>query len=100
LRDLLPLERGLVHDCASVRSSLLPPLLLKRCLTVPTRSCLPSYEWQYSTDQKTWLNAPSTLQAKTEIDGLTAGTAYFFRFRGITKTGPGDYSQVVTLLVT
>jgi hypothetical protein len=58
-----------------------------------------SYEWQYSTDPKTWLNAPPTLQAKTEIDGLTAGTAYFFRFRGVTKAGPGDYSQVVTLLV-
>jgi hypothetical protein len=59
-----------------------------------------AYEWQYSTDQKTWLNAPSTLQAKTEIDGLSPGTAYFFRGRGITKAGPGDYSQVVTLLMT
>lgn len=59
-----------------------------------------AYEWQYSTDQKTWLYAPSTLQAKTEVDGLSPGTAYFFRSRGITKTGPGDYTQVVSLLVT
>ncbi len=28
-----------------------------------------SYEWQYSIDQKTWTNAPSTLQAKTVISG-------------------------------
>ena len=59
-----------------------------------------SYEWQFSTDQKTWTNAPSTLQAKTDIAGLTAGTAYFFRFRGVTKAGEGNWSQVVTLLVT
>jgi hypothetical protein len=59
-----------------------------------------AYEWQYSTDQKTWLNAPSTLQSKTEIDGLSPGTAYFFRSRGITKAGPGDYTQVVSLLMT
>jgi hypothetical protein len=59
-----------------------------------------SYEWQYSTDQKTWTNAPSTLQAKTVIAGLTSGTVYYFRSRAVTKTGEGSYSQVVQLLVT
>jgi hypothetical protein len=43
---------------------------------------------------------PPTLQSKTEIDGLTPATAYFFHFRGITKDGKGDWSQVVSLLVT
>jgi hypothetical protein len=59
-----------------------------------------SYEWQYSTDQKTWANAPSTLQAKTVITGLTSGTAYYFRFRGVTKAGEGAFSQVVQILVS
>ena len=59
-----------------------------------------SYEWQYSIDQKTWSEAPSTLQAKTVIDGLNAGTAYFFRFRSVTKVGEGGWSQIVSLLVT
>jgi hypothetical protein len=59
-----------------------------------------SYEWQFSIDQKTWTNAPSTLQAKTDIAGLTAGTAYFFRFRGVTMAGEGNWSQVLSLLVT
>jgi hypothetical protein len=59
-----------------------------------------SYEWQYSTDQKTWTNAPTTLQAKTDIVGLTAGTAYFFRVRGVTKAGEQNWSQVVSLLMT
>jgi hypothetical protein len=64
---------------------------------VASRAC---YEWQYSTDQKTWTEVPPTLQAKTEIDGLLTATAYFFRFRGVIKTGTGDWSQVVSLLVT
>jgi phosphodiesterase/alkaline phosphatase D-like protein len=59
-----------------------------------------SYEWQYSTDQKTWTDAPTTLQSKTDVVGLTPGTAYFFRFRGTTKAGVGDWSQVVSMLMT
>ena len=59
-----------------------------------------SYEWQYSTDQKTWINAPASLQAKTVITGLTTGTPVYFRFRGVTKAGEGAYSQVVQILVS
>jgi hypothetical protein len=59
-----------------------------------------SYEWQYSTDQKTWTNAPSTLQSKTDILGLSTATAYFFRFRGVTKAGEASWSQVVSLVVS
>ncbi len=59
-----------------------------------------SYEWQYSIDQKTWTSAPSTLQARTDILALTAGTAYCFRVRGVTKAGEGNWSQVVSLLMT
>jgi hypothetical protein len=60
---------------------------------------LASYEWQYSLDQKTWTNAPSSLQAKTTITGLTSSTTYYFRFRGVTKAGEGAFSQVVQILV-
>ena len=59
-----------------------------------------AYEWQYSTDQKTWTNAPSSLQAKTVITGLTSGTTFYFRFRGVTKAGESAYSQVVQSLVS
>jgi hypothetical protein len=58
-----------------------------------------SYEWQYSTDQKTWTSAPTTLQAKTDITGLTSTTVFYFRFRGVTKAGEGAYSQIVQILV-
>jgi hypothetical protein len=59
-----------------------------------------AYEWQYSTDQKSWVNAPTTLQARTDIVGLTPATTVYFRFRGVTKTGEGSYSQVVSLVVS
>ena len=58
-----------------------------------------SYAWQYSTDQKTWTSTPQTLQAKTGVSGLTAGTTYYFRVQVLTMTGEGDWSQIVSLLV-
>ena len=59
-----------------------------------------SYEWQYSTDGgKTWILAPVTLQAKTTITGLASGSTVVFRYRAVTKSGEGDWSQAVTLLV-
>jgi hypothetical protein len=59
-----------------------------------------SYEWQYSTDGgKTWLSAPVTLQAKTTISGLVPGATVTFRYRGVTKTGEGDWSQLVSVIV-
>jgi hypothetical protein len=59
-----------------------------------------SYEWQYSTDGgKTWATAPSTIQAKTTIPGLMPGSTAQFKYRTVTKTGEGDWSQVVSLIV-
>jgi hypothetical protein len=58
-----------------------------------------SYDWQWSTDQKTWTSLPSTLKAKTSVAGLTAGTTYYFRFRALTRKGQGDWGQFVSLLV-
>jgi hypothetical protein len=58
------------------------------------------YEWQYSTDGgKTWLSAPATLQAKTTFTGLAAGSTAMFRYKAVTKTGEGDWSQPAALLV-
>jgi len=59
-----------------------------------------SYEWQWSADGgKTWTVLPGTLQAKTTVPNLPVGTNCSFRFRAVTKTGEGDWSQVITLLV-
>ena len=59
-----------------------------------------SYEWQYSTDGgKTWVDAAVTLQAKTTMPGLTAGSTVEFKYRPVTKTGEGDWSQAVSLIV-
>ncbi len=59
-----------------------------------------AYEWEYSIDGgKTWVVAPATLQAKTVVTGLTPGATVQFRYRGVTKTGEGDWSQDVSLIV-
>jgi hypothetical protein len=58
-----------------------------------------SYNWQYSTDQKTWTPVPTTIQSKTGISGLTVGTQYYFRFQPVTSAGVGDFSQTIALLV-
>jgi hypothetical protein len=59
-----------------------------------------SYEWQSSSDGgKTWTAAPVTIQARTTVGGLPPGTTVQFRYRPVTRTGEGDWSQIVTLLV-
>ena len=39
------------------------------------------------------------MKASTGIAGLTSVQTYYFRFRALTRTGPQDYSQVVSLVV-
>ena len=59
-----------------------------------------AYEWQYSTDGgKTWVPAPSTLQAKTSVAGLAPGATVQFKYRAVTRTGQGDWSQAVSMMV-
>jgi hypothetical protein len=58
-----------------------------------------SYEWQSSTDGKTWTALPTTIQAKTSITGLTPGTTIYVRHAVVTKTGVGDFGQVVSMMV-
>ena len=59
-----------------------------------------SYEWEFSSDGGiTWQLMPATLQAKTSIMGLKAGSTYSFRFRAVVKAGAGDWSAPVSFLV-
>jgi len=58
-----------------------------------------AYDWQLSTDGgKTWTSLPQTLQARTTVVGLPVGTSCSFRFRALTRTGAGDWSQTVAYL--
>ncbi len=58
-----------------------------------------SYEWQYTTDGKTWTSAPSTDHAHTTISGLTVGQSYQFRARGNVGDTVGDWVGPITFLV-
>lgn len=59
-----------------------------------------AYEWQWSSDGgKTWTQLAVTLKARTTVTGLPVATTCTFRFRAVTKSGEGDWSQPVTLVV-
>jgi hypothetical protein len=57
------------------------------------------YFWDYSLDQKNWTSVLQTMKASTTIAGLTVGQVYYFRFHAQTRSGIGNYSQIVSLLV-
>jgi hypothetical protein len=59
-----------------------------------------AYLWQYSVDAgKTWVDWPATVQAKTIITGLTPGVTAEFRYQPVSKTGEGDWSQTVSMVI-
>ncbi|MFI5218747.1 MAG: hypothetical protein ACHQNT_04595 [Bacteroidia bacterium] len=58
-----------------------------------------SYDWQMSTDGTTWSDLPSTLKAKTIVDGLTVDVRTYFRFRAILPSGTGSWSASVSIVV-
>jgi len=60
-----------------------------------------SYEWQLSTDGgKTWVNAPPTAQARTQIKNLEPGVLVVFRQRVVMPTGVGNWSAPVTAAIS
>jgi hypothetical protein len=58
-----------------------------------------SYNWQQSRDGENFTDLPTTLQAKTTVTGLGVASIMYFRFRAITKTGTGSFSQRVSIVV-
>jgi hypothetical protein len=58
------------------------------------------YHWQWRVAGTTKYNrAPNTIQAKTTIPRLPIGQYVEFRFRVATKTGEGNWSESITVLV-
>lgn len=69
-------------------------------VTAPAAGSRASYNWSYSIDGgKTWVEAPNTLQARTNISALPVATVVQFRYRVTTKEGMGDWSQPTSILV-
>jgi hypothetical protein len=59
-----------------------------------------SHNWEYSTDGgKTWLVWSQSLQGKTTITGLTPASFVLVRHQAVTKAGPQDWSQPISVLV-
>jgi hypothetical protein len=68
-------------------------------IVAPSAGHRVSYDWQYSTDGKTWIDLSSTLQAKTTMTGQTPGTVLQFRYRSVSKTGETDWAAPVAYTV-
>jgi hypothetical protein len=59
-----------------------------------------AHEWAYSLDGgETWIVVPSSLQAKVTVGPLKLGVLAKFRHRVVTKTGPGEWDDPVSLIV-
>ena len=57
-------------------------------------------DWEYSVDGgKTWTAAPTTMQAKTTITGLTSGATILVKHQAVTKTGATAWSDPVSSVV-
>jgi len=69
-------------------------------IVAPAAARRASYEWQYSVDGgKTWTALPGTLQAKTSVSGLTAGSTVEVKYQALTRTGEGNWSAPISMLV-
>ena len=58
-----------------------------------------SFDWQSSSDGTHWIDAPSNVRANQDLDGLTPGTRYSFRYRTLTREGTSDWSDPLTMIV-
>ena len=54
--------------------------------------------WQMSTDQTTWTDLPGSFLTKSIVEGLAPATVYSFRLKTVTRKGPSEWSQPVTIL--
>jgi hypothetical protein len=69
-------------------------------IITPSAGHRASYDWEWSSDGgATWQALPTTLQAHTGMTGLQLGSTYSFRYRAVTKTGVGDWSEPVSFKV-
>jgi hypothetical protein len=59
-----------------------------------------TFNWQWSTDQKTWNNMPSTPIAETELASCTPMTTYWFRVSVTISKTTGAWSTPTDCLVT
>ncbi|HXN30789.1 MAG TPA: fibronectin type III domain-containing protein, partial [Polyangiaceae bacterium] len=69
-------------------------------LAVKAAAKLATYVWQMSEDgDRTWVDLPQTLQAKTKVSNLVPGRTYWFRYRALTRGGTSDASDPVSIIV-
>jgi hypothetical protein len=68
-------------------------------IVAPSAAPRSSYDWQYSTDGKTWVDLPPTLQAKMTLTGQTTGATLELRYRWVLKAGASNWQTPVSVVV-
>ena len=61
-----------------------------------------AYEFDYTQTPETdtsWIPTETKASATRIVPGLTSGKTYYFRYRVIFRSGPGDWSDNITLVV-
>jgi hypothetical protein len=78
-----------------VRYGKVPGVLIVEAKSVGRKA---SYYWQMSIDQAKWSDLPTTMVAKTLVQGLTPTTVYYFRVRTLTRAGLSDWSMAASII--
>lgn len=58
-----------------------------------------THQWQHSLDGVTWIDAPSSLQARITLKGFAPGTKVYVRHRVVERSGPPDWGDAVAIIV-
>jgi hypothetical protein len=74
-------------------------ILANASLLVGSSSKRVTFNWQWSTDGKTWSSLPSTPLADTEMTGLTPMTTYYFRVSVTISRVVGEWSQSTSVML-
>jgi hypothetical protein len=91
VRKLNPRQKQVFHAVQSVSGSV--------TLFAEVALLASAYDWQISTDGKTWTSLPTTTKAKADVHGLNPGATYSFRVMPVLRKGDAEWSQVVSMLV-
>ncbi len=59
-----------------------------------------SHDWQMGTGPAVFNPLPNTIQAHTQVTGLTPGSRVYFRHRLVTKDGPQGWENPISLIIT
>jgi hypothetical protein len=69
-------------------------------MIAPAAARRASYDWRYSADGgETWTPMPSTMQSWKTLSGVPLMTTVHLQYRALTRSGWGEWSRIIALVV-